>query len=80
MDVAVFGDVGTVAHEVSAFRIDSTRHSFGGGVRFHNATSTLFRVDVGHSADGYRVFFVMSEPFKRQLPSSGRASVVPFVP
>ena len=80
MDVAVFGDVGAVAHAVSAFHIDDTRHSFGGGVRFHNATSTLLRIDAGHSADGWRLFIVMSEPFKRQTPSSGRASVVPFVP
>ena len=80
MDVAVFGDVGTVAHAVSTFDIHDTRHSFGAGVRFHNAATTLLRIDAGHSADGWRLFFVMSEPFKRQTPASGRTSVVPFVP
>lgn len=80
MEVAVFGDVGTVAHTVSAFDIHDTRHSFGAGVRFHNATSTLLRIDAGHSADGWRLFWVMSEPFKRATPNSGRTSVVPFVP
>jgi outer membrane protein assembly factor BamA len=80
MDLAVFGDVGTVAHTASTFDIHDTRHSFGAGVRVHNATSTLVRIDAGHSADGWRLFFVMSEPFKRATPNSGRMSVVPFVP
>ena len=80
MDIAAFADVGTVAHAASTFDIHDTRHSFGAGVRFHNATSTLLRIDAGHSADGWRLFWVMSEPFKRATPNSGRMSVVPFVP
>jgi outer membrane protein assembly factor BamA len=80
MDAALFGDFGRVAHTASSLDFHDVRHSFGAGVRFHNATSTLLRIDAGHSADGWRLFFVMSEPFKRATPASGRASVAPFVP
>jgi outer membrane protein assembly factor BamA len=80
MDVAAIADVGRVAHSLSDFDEHNIRHSFGAGVRFHNATSTLLRIDVGHSRDGWRLFFVMSDPFKRSTPASGRTSVVPFVP
>jgi outer membrane protein assembly factor BamA len=80
MDAALFGDFGEVAHTASDFGFHDARHSFGAGVRFHNATSTLLRIDAGHSADGWRLFFVMSDPFKRQTPASGRTSVAPFVP
>jgi outer membrane protein insertion porin family len=80
MDVALFGDFGNVAHTASDLNVHDVRRSFGGGVRFHNATSTLLRIDAGHSADGWRLYFVMTDPFKRATPASGRMSVVPFVP
>ena len=65
---------------LSDFDGHNVRHSFGAGIRVHNATSTLLRIDAGHSRDGWRLFFVMSEPFKRSTPASGRVSVAPFVP
>jgi surface antigen Omp85-like protein len=80
MDVALFSDLGRVAHTVSDLDLHDARKSYGAGVRFHNATSTLLRVDAGHSSEGWRVYFVMSDPFKRATPASGRTSVVPFVP
>jgi len=80
MDVAAFADVGRVAATLSDFDGHNVRHSFGAGIRVHNATSTLLRIDAGHSRDGWRLFFVMSEPFKRSTPASGRVSVAPFVP
>jgi outer membrane protein assembly factor BamA len=80
MDLAVFSDMGTVAHVVSDLNFHDVRRSYGGGIRFHNATSTLLRIDAGHSTEGWRLYFVMSDPFKRATPASGRASVVPFVP
>jgi len=80
MDAAVFTDIGEVAHATSDLRFHDTRRSYGAGVRFHNATSTLLRIDAGHSTEGWRLYFVMSEPFKRATPASGRTSVVPFVP
>jgi outer membrane protein assembly factor BamA len=80
MDVALFGDIGRVAPTVSDLNFHDAHRSFGGGVRFHNATSTLLRIDAGHSVEGWRVYFVMSEPFKRAAVNSGRMSVIPFVP
>ena len=80
MDLALFGDVGKVAHTASDLDVHDARRSYGAGVRFHNATSTLLRIDAGHSPEGWRVYFVMSDPFKRATPNSGRMSVVPFVP
>ena len=80
MDVALFSDSGEVAHVASDLNFHDARRSYGGGVRFHNATSTLLRIDAGHSTEGWRVYFVMSDPFKRATPASGRTSIVPFVP
>jgi surface antigen Omp85-like protein len=80
MDAAVFADEGTVAPTVSEVNFHDARMSYGAGVRFHNATSTLLRVDAGHSAEGWRLYFVLSPSLKRSTPASGRSSVVPFVP
>ena len=80
MDVALFGDCGRVAHSASDLAFHDARRSYGAGVRFHNATSTLLRIDAGRSAEGWRAYFVMTDSFKRATPASGRMSVVPFVP
>jgi hypothetical protein len=80
MDAAVFADEGKVAHTASDVNFHDARMSYGAGVRFHNATSTLLRVDAGHSAEGWRLYFVLSDSLKRSTPASGRSSVVPFVP
>jgi len=80
MDVAVFGDVGRVAPTASDLDFHDARKAYGAGVRFHNATTTLFRIDAGHSTEGWRVYFVIGDPFKRATPASGRTSVAPFVP
>jgi hypothetical protein len=80
MDVAAFADEGKVARRVSDLTFDDRRMSYGAGVRFHNATSTLLRVDAGHSPEGWRLYFVLSDSLKRSTPASGRSSVVPFVP
>src|SRR5262249_50550854 len=45
MDIAVFADEGQVAHRAADLGFHDTHMSYGGGVRFHNATSTLLRVD-----------------------------------
>jgi hypothetical protein len=74
MDVALFGDVGRVAHTVSDLDFHDTRKSYGAGIRFHNATATLLRIDAGHSAEGWRVYLVLTDSFKRTTPASGRMS------
>jgi len=80
VDAVAFADAGKVAPDAGGLDFRHLRTSYGAGLRVHGATSTLGRVDVGHSREGWRIFFSMSDPFKRSTPASGRRSVVPFVP
>jgi len=80
MDAAVFVDAGKVAPRAGDLDFKDLKTSYGAGLRVHNATSTLGRLDIGHSTEGWRVFFKISDPFKRSTPASGRSAVIPFVP
>jgi hypothetical protein len=80
VDFAVFTDLGEVASRLGDLDLTDMKHSNGVGVRLHNASSTLVRLDVGHGPDGWRVFFKLTEAFRRSTPSLGRQSVIPFVP
>jgi len=80
LDAAVFADAGKVGPRGSDLDLHQLRKSYGVGLRAHNATSTLLRVDVGRSVEGWRVFIKLSDPFRRSTPASGRTAVVPFVP
>jgi hypothetical protein len=80
LDAAAFVDAGKVAPRAGDLDFKHLKRSYGGGLRVHNATSTLARLDVGHGSEGWRVFFKLSDPFRRSAPASGRSSVVPFVP
>jgi hypothetical protein len=80
VDAAVFVDAGKVEPRAGDLDFKHMRRSYGAGLRVHNATSTLARLDIGHSTEGWRVFFKISDPLKRTTPAFGRSSVVPFVP
>lgn len=80
MDVALFADAGKVAAQASDLDLRHLRTSYGAGVRIHNATSTLLRIDAGHSVEGWRIFVAFNDAFRRSTPAFGRPSVVPFVP
>jgi len=80
VDAAVFADAGKVAARAGDLDARHLKQSYGAGLRVHNATATLVRLDVGHSVEGWHVFMKVSDPFKRSVPISGRAAVVPFVP
>jgi hypothetical protein len=80
LDAAVFVDAGKVASRAGDLDFTDLKKSYGAGLRVHNATSTLARIDIGHSMEGWRVFFKISDPFKRSTPASGRSAVIPFVP
>jgi outer membrane protein assembly factor BamA len=80
VDVAAFADAGKVAPRAGDLDFHHLKYSYGAGLRLHNASSTLARLDVGHSTEGWHVFFKVSEPLKRSAPASGRSSVVPFIP
>jgi hypothetical protein len=69
-----------VAARAGNLDFQNLKRSYGAGLRVHNATATLVRLDVGHSVEGWQVFIKISDPFKRSLPMSGRSAVVPFVP
>jgi hypothetical protein len=56
------------------------RTSYGAGLRVHNRTSTVGRVDIGHGPEGWRAVFRISDPFKQSTMPGGRTEVIPFVP
>jgi hypothetical protein len=80
VDAAVFVDAGKVASRAGDLDFKDLRRSYGAGLRVHNATSTLARLDIGHGTEGWRMFFKISDPFKRSTPAVGRSAVIPFVP
>jgi Omp85 superfamily domain len=80
LDAAVFADAGKVASRAADLDLRHLEQSYGVGLRVHNATATLVRLDVGHSVEGWKMFIKVSDPFKRSVPMSGRSAVVPFVP
>ena len=79
LDVAGFVDAGKVAARAGGLDFTNLKTSYGAGLRLHSGSATLVRMDIGHSREGWRVFFAMSDPFKRWTSSSGRQSVAPFV-
>jgi hypothetical protein len=80
LDLAVFADAGKVAARASDLDFRDLKTAYGAGIRFHNASSTLLRLDVGHGTEGWRVFVKLSDAFNRTRPAGGRTAVVPFVP
>jgi hypothetical protein len=80
LDAAVFVDAGKVASVASDLDLRHLRTGYGAGLRLHNRTSTVGRLDIGHSTEGWRVVFKINDPFKRSTLSGGRTEVIPFVP
>src|SRR5262249_18265032 len=80
LDVAAFYDAGKVGARARDLDFSDLRHAYGARLRLHNSTTTLARLDVGHSVEGWHVFFKMTDPFRRSKPAFGRPSVAPFVP
>ncbi len=62
-DAVLFVDEGQVAPDIGALGIGKFRNSHGIGFRFKGKRSQLFRVDVGHSNEGWRVNFSFSPAF-----------------
>ncbi len=80
LDVAVFADAGKVAPDASDLDLKQLKTSYGVGFRLHNRSATVTRLDVGHSAEGWRFIFKVNDPFRRSTLSGGRTEVIPFVP
>lgn len=80
VDSAVFVDAGSVAPSLGRLRLKDLKPSYGVGIRLHGVRSTLARMDVAHSAEGWRLIFKMNDPFRRSSQVAGRPPVVPYVP
>ena len=80
LDLAVFADAGKVAPVASDLDFSHLKTSYGVGFRVHNLTSTVARLDIGHSAEGWRFIFKVNDPIRRSTLSGGRTEVMPFVP
>lgn len=62
-DAVVFVDEGQVAPGAKELGISRFRNSHGMGLRFKGRGGQLFRVDVGHSNEGWRLYFSFSPDF-----------------
>jgi hypothetical protein len=59
----LFVDEGQVAADPGDFGISRFRNSHGLGFRFRSKQRQIFRVDVGHSGEGWRYYFTFSPKF-----------------
>ena len=60
---ALFYDAGRVFSDRSDFGFDDLETSWGFGVRFKTKNAVIFRLDVGHSNEGTRIFFKFAPSF-----------------
>jgi hypothetical protein len=77
IDAVAFFDAGNVAPRAGDLNLKRT--SWGGGLRMHARRSTFARLDVGHSREGWQVFFRLDDPFTLKRLSR-RTAEAPFVP
>lgn len=79
LDAALFVDAGNVAQHWTDLNLDKT--SYGVGLRLHNDSTTIGRMDVAHGAQGWHVIFSTSEPFRLPRASAKRnTAIIPFFP
>jgi hypothetical protein len=77
VDLAGFFDAGNVAARVGDLNLDRT--SVGVGLRLHTRTTTIARLDMAHSREGWRLMFKLSDPLRIGRGNKRRAPH-PFVP
>ena len=63
LDVALFADAGQVAAKVSDIRLRDMKTAAGFGFRFNTAKKVFYRVDVGFSREGTRVYMKFGNVF-----------------
>jgi len=80
VDAAAFVDAGSVAREIRQLKFTDLKPTYGVGIRLHNQKITIARLDVGHGAEGWHLFFTLNEPFRRSTQSNGWRIIAPFVP
>ena len=79
LDAALFADAGNVSPRFGDLNLDKT--SYGVGVRLHNESTTLARLDVAHGGQGWRLNIATSEPLRLPRTRTRRvAAMIPFAP
>jgi hypothetical protein len=79
LDTALFVDAGNVAPHWTGLSLGKT--SYGAGLRLHNDSTTLVRLDVAHGGQGWHAIFSTSEPFRLPRASLKHpTAIVPFYP
>jgi outer membrane protein assembly factor BamA len=63
MDVALFADAGKVAHSVSDLGLRDMKTAAGVGFRFNTSKKVFYRVDVGFSREGARIYMKFGNVF-----------------
>jgi outer membrane protein assembly factor BamA len=77
VEAAVFADAGNVGARVSDLNLKKA--SYGIGLRAHTPKTTIGRLDVGHSQEGWQLFLKLDDPFAFTRLSR-RTATAPFVP
>ncbi len=82
LDVAVFADAGKGRACRERSRPQTVEDFLRRGLPvLHNRSATVTRLDITHSAEGWRFIFQVNDPFRRsRRRSGGRTEVIPFVP
>ena len=76
LDGALFYDAGKVEPRFGDLGLTNMKTSYGVGFRFHSDDTTFFRVDIGHSTEGTRLFLSLGEMLR---PGHG-SILIPFIP
>jgi len=63
IELALFGDTGTVANQGERLSINKMKSDFGIGLRFKSSRATLFRFDLARSNEGIKPQFRFSASF-----------------
>ena len=63
LDMVIFGDAGKVAPRRGEIKLKDLESDAGFGFRFNTIKSVFFRIDVGFSQEGTRVFFKFGPVF-----------------
>lgn len=77
LDWAVFADAGNVAATIGKLNLE--RRSYGMGFRLHTVTTAVARVDVAQGDEGWRLLFLLNDPF-RFARITRRTAPLPFAP
>ncbi len=62
-EFAAFYDAGRVFNRISDFGFNDLETSFGGGFRVKNRSGVIFRIDVGKSREGVRIYLKFGPSF-----------------